>query len=339
MIQSAVKFFRNRWQRILLASGIVIALLAAALVFWAGSEIASPPRRTLHAYHQDYLNHPAAHGMVIQKYTTLDATPCLVCSPEPSGHWGKRGSKLRQQLTERGIVLRPAAEIVGTLVLLHGRKGRKEDYLPIAERFCAAGFRCVIPDLPAHGDHPHRLATYGVSEAELPARVLAETAQHFSFEAQPAGLLGMSMGGSVAMHAAAQANAPWKCLIIIASFDSFSQVIEAQASQKIGTLLGPLLARGTDVIYRSKTGIALADIEPRKHAATISLPTLIAHGTADRVAPLQAGKNLFDALPNTTLKRWLEIPAAGHDNVLITDYPLYAELSSWMLTHVPTGKE
>jgi histidinol-phosphate/aromatic aminotransferase/cobyric acid decarboxylase-like protein len=31
--------------------------------------------------------------------------------------------------------------------------------------------------------------------------------------------------------------------------------------------------------------------------------------------------------------------ALRHDNVLITDYPLYAELSSWMLTHVPKGKE
>jgi uncharacterized protein len=339
VIQSAVKFLRKRWQRILLATVILVTFVAISLVFWAGSEIAKPPRRPLHDYHQEYLTQPAAHGIVIEKYTTLDGTPCLVCFPEPSGNFAERGNKLRQQLTARGITLRPAAEIVGTLVLLHGRKGRKEDYLPIAERFCAAGFRCVIPDLPAHGDHPHPLATYGVREAELPARVLAETAQHFSFEAQPAGLLGMSMGGSVAMHAAACQDGPWKSLIIIASFDSFSQVIEAQASQKIGTLLGPILARGIDEIYHRKTGIHLADIEPRKHAASITIPTLIAHGTADRVASLQAGKKLFDSLPDTTTKRWLEIPAAGHDNVLITDFPLYAELSSWMLTYVSNEKD
>ena len=196
----------------------------------------------------------------------------------------------------------------------------------------------MIPDLPAHGDHPQPLATYGVREAELPARVLAETAEHFSFDAQPAGLLGISMGGSVAIHAAARADAPWKSLIIIASFDSFSQVIEAQASQKIGPLLGPLWVRGTDAIYHGKTGIPLADIQPKKHAASVTIPTLIAHGTADRVASPQAGKNLFDSLPPTTTKRWIEIPDAGHDNVLTTDYPLYAELSLWMLAYTVCQK-
>ena len=50
--------------------------------------------------------------------------------------------------------------------------------------------------------------TYGVREAGLPARVLEDAAGRFGFDKQPCGLLGMSMGGSVAVHAAAQAEAP-----------------------------------------------------------------------------------------------------------------------------------
>ena len=34
--------------------------------------------------------------------------------------------------------------------------------LLVAERFCAAAFRCLMMDLPPHGDHPAEVATYGL---------------------------------------------------------------------------------------------------------------------------------------------------------------------------------
>jgi|GEM_PF-3411362 len=37
------------------------------------------------------------------------------------------------------------------MLILHGRSGMKEDYLAVAERYRAIGFRCLIPDLPGHG--------------------------------------------------------------------------------------------------------------------------------------------------------------------------------------------
>ena len=329
-----MNFLRKRWRRILLSTVLLIFLTSSGLVFWAGSEIASPTRRGLQDFHREYLSNPTAHGLVIESFTASDGTPCLVVTPDPSGNLGDRGNKIRQQLTARGLNLTPSGYIVGTLVLVHGRKGRKEDYLPIAERLCAAGFRCVIPDLPAHGDHPATIATYGVHEATLPARVLSEAARQFSFDPQPAGLLGMSMGGSVAVHATDLPDAPWKALAVICSFDSFPKVIEGQASLYVGSTLGPLWAAGTDVVYHWKSGIHLADIQPHHHAANIRIPTLIAHGTTDQVASIGCGKCLFDFLPATTPKRWIEIPGAGHDNVLITAYPIYADIAEWMLRNV-----
>jgi pimeloyl-ACP methyl ester carboxylesterase len=329
-----MKFLRKRWRRLLLSTVLVILITAAGLIFWAGSEIASPTRRPLMDYHHEYLANPAAHGLVIEGFTASDGTPCLVCTPDPSGALGERGNKIRQQLIARGLVLKPAGGILGTLVLVHGRKGRKEDYLPIAERLCAAGFRCVIPDLPAHGDHLATIATYGVREATLPARVLDEAARKFSFAPQPAGLLGMSMGGSVSVHAAELPGAPWKALAVICSFDSFPKVIEGQASHYIGSTLGPWWAAGTDIVYHWKSGIHLADIQPHRHAASIVIPTLIAHGTQDIVSSITCGKGLYDSLPAATPKRWIEIPGAGHDNVLITNYPIYADIAEWMLRNV-----
>lgn len=64
----------------------------------------------------------------------------------------------------------------GILALLHGRKGRKEDLLPVAERFAGAGFRSVIPDLPAHAESSIATLKFATdrSESELAARVLEE---------------------------------------------------------------------------------------------------------------------------------------------------------------------
>ncbi len=123
-------------------------------------------------------------------------------------------------------------------------------------------------------------------------------------------------------------------LIVIASFDSFPAAIAGQATLHAGPLLGPPWAGATALVYQWKSGITLAAIQPRHHAASIKVPTLIAHGTNDRVIPIASGRRLFESLPADTLKHWQEIPGADHDNVLVTDYPIYADIAEWMMRHV-----
>lgn len=311
-------------------------LSLAGLALWAGWQIASPPRRSLQDYHREFLARPGDHGLTIRRFTTADRTPCLIC--EPAGTLAKRGTTVREQLAGKGIALAKFGEIRGTLVLLHGRCGRKEDYLPIAERLCACGFRCLIPDLPGHGDHPAEIATYGVREAELPERLLQEASEHFGFPQQPAGLLGMSMGGSVAMHAASRDTNPWQALVILSSFDSLAPVLGQNTARQFGNGCGPLLSGGAAWIYQQRAGLPLNAIRPDGHASRITIPTLIAHGTGDRVISLSAGRRLYEALPGPTEKQWIEVPGADHDNVLITDFPIYQEVAAWMLRHVGTGK-
>lgn len=325
---------RRHWRKSLPFCLLIMLMAVGGVVYWSGSEIASPSRRSLMDYHREFLTNPTAHGIRIDRFSASDGTPCLVVTP--AGNPGERGAKIRKQLAERGLALPSFGKITGTFVLTHGRKGRKEDYLPIAERLCAAGFRCVIPDLPAHGDHPAAIATYGVREAQLPARILDEASRKFAFEKQPAGLMGMSMGGSVAMHAAGLTDAPWRTLVIVSSFDSFPAVIEGQAVRHAGISLGPLWAEATDTVYHWKSGISINAIQPRLHAASIRIPTLIAHGSADRVVPMASGRRLFDSLTNTSARKWIEIPGADHDNVLITDFPIYADIAEWMIRNVAT---
>jgi uncharacterized protein len=310
----------------------LLLLCFAGACWWAGNELASPARRALQDYHHEFLTAPSSHGVAVKPFTLSDGTPCLMMEPLPDGRLGLRGEKVREQLQDRALP--PPGQIIGTLVLVHGRKGRKEDYLLIGERLCAAGFRCLLPDMPAHGEHPVTTTTFGLREAEIPGRVLAEAAARFGFPARPAGLLGMSMGGAVSVHAAALANHPWKTLVILSSFDRLETAIQKNVSDHVGPTLGSVWQHAAGWFYEWKTGVSLSQIRSDLPAAKLNLPTMIAHGTTDSVVPMESGRRLFDALPKNLEKKWVEIPGADHHNVLITEFPIYATVARWMLEHV-----
>jgi uncharacterized protein len=310
----------------------LLLLGMAGACWWAGNEIASPARRPLQDYHKEFLADPAAHGVSVKPFTISDGTPCLMM--EPLTHVGQRGAKVREQLTAQNLTLRPEGEIIGTLVLVHGRHGRKEDYLLIGERLCAVGFRCLLPDMPAHGDHPKSLITFGIREAGLPALVLKEAGSKFFFDPQPAGLLGMSMGGAVAIHSAAQPSAPWETLIVVSSFDRLDTTIQSNVSRRVGAWIGHLWSFGAAWVYQQKTGVSVSEIRSDLPAAKLNLPVMMAHGTADRVIPLSSGQRLYSALPKNLTQQWVDVPGADHHNVLITDFPIYATIAHWMLHHV-----
>lgn len=323
---------RVKRKRVILGA---VFLLVPPLAGWlAADQLAHPSRRPLQDYHREFLSDPAAHGVVLKSFNCADGTPCLVCEPAPSGVMGKRGQVIREQLAQKGITLQAPGSVVGNLVLMHGRRGRKEDYLLIAERFCAVGFRCILPDLPAHGDHPGNTACYGVREAHLPAQVLREAAAKFGFNPQPTGIMGLSMGGAVSIRSAVDKDAPWRAAVFVSTFDSLDHVVRYQASRWAGDWLGSVWSRITGWFYQRKTQIDISDANSLALVSGLHCPVLVAHGTSDRVIPMECGRRLYDALPTGIEKRWVEIPGADHDNVLITDFPIYSEMAEWLLRHV-----
>jgi alpha-beta hydrolase superfamily lysophospholipase len=311
----------------------IIGVAVLLLSWWAGTDLAQPTRRALQDYHREFLSAPALHGVQISSFKTPSGVPCLMLIPEASGILGPRGEKVRAKIAGDGVELMAAGQIRGTLVLCHGRHGRKEDYLLIAERFCAVGFRCLIPDLPGHGEHPEKVAAFGQRESALPKEVLLTAAKQFAFDPAQAGLMGLSMGGAVAVQAAAADPGMWKALIVVSSFDRLITVVEHQANSRVGSLVGGLCSWGTEKIFGWRAGVPLRQVQSVETAAKLTLPTLIAHGSADGVIPLSSGKALYAALAMPD-KQWIEIPDADHDNVLITDFPIYATMAEWFLRWV-----
>ncbi len=315
---------------------LVLVLLAVALsiltTFWiAAGHLVAPSRRALQGYHYDWLNSPAAHGVSIQRFTAMSGqVPCLLVTPDPASGPGERGKRLQQQLETNGTPLVPYGTVQGTIVLLHGRKGRKEDLLPVAERFCTVGFRCILPDLPGHGESPLdkvRFATTDM-EAKLPEAVLADASKQFGFPQAPAALWGMSMGGAFAVRSATMSPKTWKALIVVSSFDSLSGVVDGQL--RWAGPAAPLLREAIGMAMNLRGGAKLSDARPVDWAPQVEIPVLVAHGDVDTLIPLSRGKALFDAFGSRN-KQWVPVQSGDHSRVLVTPMPLYATMAEWLV--------
>jgi pimeloyl-ACP methyl ester carboxylesterase len=320
--------------RALVAVAILLGSAAAAtgLAVWAASgELAAPARRSLQAYHRELLRDPAARGLTVRRFSCLQGTSaCLLVEPDPSTGPTARAKRLRAQLRARGLALPVYGDVRGTLILLHARKGRKEDLLPVAERFAAAGFRCLIPDLPAHGESTVRTTKFAADQIEsaLPAQLLHEARRKFALPREPAGLWGLSMGGAYAVRAAAASPQLWGSLIVVSSFDSLDGIVHDQLADWVGPL-APRAALTLERVVAARGGTHISEVSPLAWAAGVHAPALVVHGDRDELIDMTRARRLFDAFGAD--KRFVTVPGAGHGNVLRTDMPLYATMAEWFL--------
>lgn len=310
-----------------------LAMVLSAAMLWIGAgELAQPKRKPIQEYQRDWLEHPAAHGITLH-HGACDGgrVPCLFVAPDAGITPGQRGTLLREQLAALGNPPKPYGQTSGILVLLHGRNGRKEDLLPVAERFAAAGFMSVIPDLPAHGESPIEYLRFATDPDErgLAAHVLEDARRFFRAQDAPAALWGLSMGGAFATRAAHDAPELWRALIIVASFDRLENVVEDRLAPLPPAWLPPVEATLADWA-RLRGGADLRSVRPDLWASRVALPVFMAHGDADRLIPLNRGRSLFEAFASPD-KTWTPVPGGDHYNVLVTALPLYAKMSAWLL--------
>lgn len=313
---------------------LLLTLVSLGGAIWLNDSIFAPPRRALQDYHLQRLQHPAAYGLTIRSYGCLQGqVPCLLVEPNGQAGASERGQKFRKQLASKGVSVPAYGTVRGMVVLLHGRNMRKEDLLLVAERFVAAGFRCLIPDLPGHGESPLPMMAFGSSDFErsLPRKIVADVRQHFALPAQPTALWGLSMGGAVAVSAASESPKLWDALVVVSSFGALQPVMDRQVPprwKQAARFIYPLL----DVAQWMRGQPAVSEMQPRQWAKRVNIPTLVVHGDRDAYIPVAQGRGLYDALASPH-KRWVTVAGGGHANVLGTAMPLYAEMGGWLIAH------
>jgi pimeloyl-ACP methyl ester carboxylesterase len=310
-----------------------ILLVAYVVTSWIGAGILlMPPRKALRPWQNAWLAHPALAGLRIERRVSDAGVPYLQCEPDAAAGPSLRGRILRAQLAAAGIAPGRFGEVRGTLVLLHGWGMRKEDLLITAERFCAAGFRCLIPDLPGHGENAGPCAGFGCDGVErfLPREVLESAARNGHFAARPAALWGLSMGGACAIQAAAATPETWDSLVVVSAFDALDPVVRGALGRAMGGWLATILDPGLEGAVLLRGGFLLGAREPLASAARLRVPTFLIHGRDDDLIPVAAGRRLYRAAP-VRRKRWLEVRTARHGNVLGTPQHVFVEMAAWML--------
>ncbi len=328
---------RRYFVRFLIVAGILAALLAVAAGWYGSERLVSPERRPLQDYHLEIMGDPARYGLEIQPFTGPEGTPCLLVNPSAAPGEAKKSRILRGLLETRGTSPPPWGSRIGTVILLYGHAGRKEDHLPICERFCAAGFRCILMDIPGQGDHPASQGSFGLAEAPLTGRVLAHAAEKFGFDPAPACLFGVSQGGAIALQAAAGAPEAWQAVASIATFSSLDRPVLRSAQEMVPEPLHfccPLAAACVGCGARVRAGFWPAEVRPVDAAAKLRMPVFIAHGDRDPYIGIDQAREIFAAIPGSR-KTFRTVLGADHHRVLSTgSHELYADLCQFFLEAV-----
>lgn len=213
-----------------------------------------------------------------------------------------------------GVVLRgyftPAARAIGTVVILHGYRSCADQMAWWAQQIRQAGMNAVVYDSRAHGRSGGWVVGFGRWEAE-DARRVGEWAA--AKTGGPVALLGISMGAAVGAQALA-GKTPYCAGALLAPFSRLDaiadEIIEAHGAGWI-----PGFRQSVHNHMRACLGVDPQEVDVVGAARKVAVPVIVVHGARDRKVPVEQGKEVFEAIAAPG-KRWLELPEAGHDDLV-----------------------
>jgi alpha-beta hydrolase superfamily lysophospholipase len=256
----------------------------------------------------------------------------LIVKPNQDVTLSKRSQKIKDELNSVGFSDESLKEN-GTIVMYHGKNGRKEDLLPVAERYVTAGFVCVLVDLPAHGENPKERIAYGQGEEQyLYEEVLDVAQKHIDIAGKPIYLWGMSLGGAYAIRSALTQNNDIepKALILVATFDKLSNILKEKSLTLFGDYLGGGLYKGLTYSLKSFYNFEPEKVDSAGNAKNINLPLFMLHGKKDELIGYKHGENLFKSF--SSVKKEFHLDEDGdHHNILVTNYPFYLKSIQFLL--------
>ena len=178
----------------------------------------------------------------------------------------------------------PKNELIGGVLILHGAGSQKENHFPIARDYAAAGIAAVCFDQRGHGASTGPMDARIISDAVGIAGLLPDG---------PVALRGSSMGGWVALAAAAPLGA--SALMAICPTTS-GQLLEGVRSGRL-----PFNCDES----------ALATVLDRGDPPAPSMATLLMHAAGDEVVPVARSRELAPLLAHPQ-SRFLEVPGGHH---------------------------
>jgi pimeloyl-ACP methyl ester carboxylesterase len=224
----------------------------------------------------------------------------------------------------RGWYCEPGLEARGTIVVLHGVADNRASATHVIARFTKQGLGVVAYDGRAHGQSGGAFCTYGFYEKEDLRRVIA------ALPPGPVILLGTSLGGAVALQAAARE--PRVTSVVAAEvFSDLATVVRERAPR----LTPDFVIRHAFRIAGERGDFDVEQVSPEQAAASIRVPVLLIHGAEDRDTGPDHARRILAALQGE--KRLLLVNGAGH-NASLSGPNVWSEIEAWVQRQLPKAQ-
>ncbi len=192
------------------------------------------------------------------------------------------------------------------ILYFHGNGEIASDYDLSSASYTEIGVSLLVVDFRGYGKSGgYSTASFLLNDATAVYRQARDLLSERGLDVSRLFIMGRSLGSAAAIEAAFHAGDDIDGLIIESGF--------ASARPFIGGPAGPL----PDKV---KAGIAgFANAEKISH---LNVPTLVIHGEADRLLPIEHGRKLYESCGGEQ-KKLVSIPNAGHNDLSSTGKALY----------------
>jgi len=227
------------------------------------------------------------------------------------------------------------------LALIHGITGSPISMRPLAERLAARGFRIEAPRLPGHGTREADMARTRYADWVAAAHA---TVERLSNQTERVVVVGLSMGGAIALDIAASERHPKLAGVVSIN----AQILDRQ---RLALKLGPVLERVLPLAPAALAGLRKDDIAKpgvsehaygwmptaagnsfirelprlREGLARVRCPVLVAYSRQDHSVDPENSRALLRMLPPATttelvLERSYHVATLDYDLELIEQH-------------------
>jgi fermentation-respiration switch protein FrsA (DUF1100 family) len=255
--------------------------------------------------------HSRARRLVAPPRTLTHQTP----SDFGITNWQEVRFNTEDGLQLSGWYLPPQDEAGAALIYVHGLGSNRGALLDQAAVLAKEGYGALLFDLRAHGRSQGQQSSWGLAEAADVRAALAFLQAQPEVDPARIGIVGHSMGGAIAIRAAAQL--PELRLVVAESVYTNFTDNKARLTVSFARLpdwTAPLIMNWAEWI----AGVDSSKLAPLQEVATLApRPILFIQGGRDKTVHVSNGSTLYETAVSP--KERLLIPCAGHNNLFETN--------------------